>query len=133
MNSTPLTILAVDDDFDDLELMEDTLRQLNPGVSFNKLQNGAEVLPFLDGLTDAELPGLIILDYNMPEMTGAQVLSTLCQLPRYESIPKVIFSTSNAPAYVKECMNNGATQYFVKPASMIDLKATMKIMLSFCN
>jgi CheY-like chemotaxis protein len=133
MRPAAITILAVDDDFEDLELMEDTLRQLEPGVSFNKLSNGAEVLPYLDRLTDAELPCLIILDYNMPEMTGAQVLSSLCELSRYESIPKVVLSTSDAPAYVKECMKNGATQYFVKPASMRDLNATMQKILSYCN
>ena len=132
MHPTALTILAVDDDPDDLELMVETLRQLSPDVSVSKLQNGAEVLPFLDRLSDTHLPGLIILDYNMPEMNGAQVLSRLCQLPRYESIPKVIFSTSDAPAYVKECMNNGATQYFVKPASMRDLNAIMKKILAYC-
>ena len=132
MPHIPAAILAVDDDLEDLELIEEAISSLQPAVKFTKLVDGSAVLPYLDKVADDELPCLIILDYNMPEMNGAQVIFQLCRQPRYERIPKVILSTSNAPAHIHECMNNGATKYFVKPDNMKDLRSLSREMLSFC-
>src|SRR4051812_39821099 len=121
MPAISFTILAVDDDMEDLELIEDAISGLKPMATFKKLFNGKEVLPYLDQLPDNELPCLIILDYNMPEMNGAQVIFQLCKFPRYATIPKIILSTSNAASHIHECMTNGATRYFVKPNNMKDM------------
>lgn len=133
MPITLLTVLAVDDDAEDLELIEDAIAGAAPAVKFYKLTGSREVLPYLDKLADHELPCLIILDYNMPELTGAQVISQLCQQPRYKAIPKVILSTSNAPAHIKECLENGATRYFVKPDNLKALNQLAEEMLSYCR
>ncbi|MGZ5248534.1 MAG: response regulator, partial [Flavitalea sp.] len=78
-------------------------------------------------------PCLIILDYNMPEMNGANVLEKICAQPRYDHIPKLVWSTSSNNAYIKECMEKGATSYFVKPASHRQLEEVAREMLAFCK
>ncbi|HYF33149.1 MAG TPA: response regulator [Chitinophagaceae bacterium] len=127
------TILAVDDDLEDLELIEETISDLEPTANFKKLTDGSQVLPFLDQYADGELPCLIILDYNMPGMNGAQVVSQLCAIPRYEPIPKIILSTSNANSHIRECMDNGALKYFVKPNNIKDMNRLAEEMLSYCR
>jgi CheY-like chemotaxis protein len=131
MTSTDLAILAVDDDLEDLELMQDSFAGLNPAIKFNKLTNASEVLPYLDKLADTQLPCLIILDYNMPQLNGAQVIAQLRKTPRYEPIPKVVLSTSNASTHIRDCMQNGAAKYFVKPPSLKELARVAQEMLSY--
>lgn len=133
MQSTIMTILAADDDIEDLELIEDAIRNAEPAARLDKVTNGTEVINYLHSRPDHELPCLIILDYNMPELNGSQLLSLIRKHPRYHGIPKVILSTSNAPFHVNECMSNGATEYFVKPDNMRDLYMIARRMLGFCK
>jgi CheY-like chemotaxis protein len=122
-----------DDDLEDIELMETAIVTIEPSVSFHKVVNGRAVIDYLERQNENELPCLIILDYNMPELTGSEVLAVICKEKRYESIPKIILSTSSTSAYINECMKNGATEYFVKPDNMIALSTMAKKLLNYCN
>ena len=133
MPQTNITILAVDDDLEDLELIEDCITNLEPSARIIKITDGSKLLSYLNDLNDGDLPCLIILDYNMPEMNGAEVIGQLAKFPRFESIPKVIFSTSNLSRHINESMNNGATGYFVKPNNMKELNRVGREMLSYCG
>ena len=133
MQSNNLTILAADDDIEDLELIEDAIHHSEPRAKLDKVTNGNEVIKYLEGRADNELPCLIILDYNMPELNGSQLLAIISKQQRYEGIPKVVLSTSSAPFHVKECMQNGATDYFVKPDNMKELYSIVRKMLDFCG
>jgi len=129
----PLTILMADDDWEDMELMEDALADVEPTAVLHKVESGTAAINYLKAQPDAELPCLIILDYNMPELKGSDVLALIRKDHRYKNIPKVILSTSNTKAYIDECMHNGATEYFVKPHSFEDLSKIAKRMLDFCD
>jgi CheY-like chemotaxis protein len=133
MTPQPFTVLMADDDIEDIELMEDAIRGVRSDVQLQKVMNGRAVLRYLEGKPDDQLPCLIILDYNMPELNGSEVLLELSREPRYQSIAKVVFSTSNAPAYIKECRNNGAIEYFVKPTSMEDLEKIVQKLMDYCR
>lgn len=133
MQSNNLTILAADDDLEDLELIEDAIQHSEPRAKLHKVTTGNEVIKYLEGRSDHELPCLIILDYNMPELNGSQLLAIISKQERYNNIPKVVLSTSSAPFHVAECMQNGATEYFVKPDNMKELYAVVRKMLDFCG
>lgn len=122
-------ILLADDDREDLELLSEVLLQLEAEASLHMVNNGSMVLEYLENIPDDELPSLIVLDYNMPNMNGAEVLEQLCKTPRYQKIPKIIWSTSNNSNYIKECMEKGATSYFVKPATHKSLQEQAAEML----
>ena len=128
-----IPILAADDDLEDLELIEDAFSGLNADISFYKVTNGRAVIDYLNNLPDLDLPRLIILDYNMPELKGSEVLAKIGKEKRYAHIPKLILSTSSAPLHIHECMSNGATEYYVKPTSMRELKVIAEKMLAFCK
>ena len=133
MQSNNLTILAADDDVEDLELIEDAILNAEPGARLYKVTNGNEVIKYLSSCPATHLPCLIILDYNMPELNGSQLLALISKQPRYNDIPKVVLSTSSAPFHVQECLKNGATEYFVKPDNMKDLYSIARRMLGFCR
>lgn len=122
-------ILIADDDLEDLELIEDAILTAEPAVELHKFTNGLTAIEYLNSRLDKELPGLIILDYNMPELNGAQLLLSLKAQERYKSIPKVVLSTSNAPLHIHECLSNGASEYIVKPDTMKELYTLVKRLL----
>jgi CheY-like chemotaxis protein len=122
-------ILLADDDIEDVELLQEVIKVKEPDVAVHSVSNGKQVMEYLASCTDESLPGLIILDYNMPELTGSEVLSQMGEQPRYKYIPKLILSTSNAYIHMQECIKNGATDYFVKPNSMRELEELTEKML----
>jgi CheY-like chemotaxis protein len=126
-------ILIADDDLEDLELIEDAILHVDPQVELKKFSDGKSIVKYLDGSRDHELPCLIVLDYNMPPMNGSQVLSEVNTRERYQTIPKVVVSTSNAPVYKRECLKHGAIDYIVKPDDVEGLDSLAKRLLSLCQ
>lgn len=133
MTDRPIHILMADDDLEDIELMEIAIITIEPKVTFHKVVNGKAAIDYLEKRSEDDLPCLIILDYNMPELTGSEVLAIISKEKRYENIPKIILSTSSTSAYINECMMNGATEYLVKPDNMAALATMAKKLLNYCN
>jgi CheY-like chemotaxis protein len=109
-------ILVADDDPDDQEMLAERFRRTNPEIGFRWMANGYEVLDFLRSCPTENLPRLMVIDYKMPGITGAEVLQCIQHEERYRHIPKVIWSTSNNQEYTDKALNSGADGYFPKPA-----------------
>ena len=128
-----LKILIADDDLDDLELLEEALIEAKPNSTIDKATGGKAAINFLNTYTDSNLPDLIILDYNMPDATGSEILAHIRKQKRYDKVPRVIFSTSGAERHVTECIKGGATKYLVKPQTKSELDKLTAEMLSLVN
>ena len=126
-------ILIADDDVEDLELIEDAIMHHKPTTALYKLNNGKAVIEYLRNQPENQLPCLILLDYNMPELNGLEVLSKLKSQVRYQFIPKIILSTSSTPVHIHECLINGASEYFVKPNNLKDLNSLVLKILGYCR
>ena len=133
MSHTTKRILIADDDAEDLELLQESLKNVDSEAELSTVHNGKAVLEFLDITAGNKLPCLIILDYSMPELNGLEVLRIVCNDSRFQGIPIVIFSTSNSPTHIRECKNNGAVEYFVKPQTMGDFDVIAAKMIALCN
>ncbi|MGI8635789.1 MAG: response regulator [Segetibacter sp.] len=127
------TILLADDDPDDQELIVHAFTEVSPSFKLHIVNDGKEVLEFLSTVSDNRLPCLIVLDYNMPELNGEQVLQQLTNDKRYEGIPKVILSTSSNPKNIQDCLVKGAHAYRVKPDNFSQLVVLAKEMLELCS
>ena len=125
-------VVLGEDDPDDEELLKEVFQNVDPEFSLLFINNGRKFLEKLLSLDDEKLPCLIVLDYNMPEMNGAEILQELKAIERYNSIPKIIWSTSGSDTYRNHCLKLGASDYITKPTSVQDLEAIVKYMLSFC-
>jgi CheY-like chemotaxis protein len=117
----PPYILLADDDPEDQEMLIDLLRDRLPHATVKTVNNGREAMRWLLECAGNELPSLIVLDYKMPELTGAEVLQATAQHPQFRLIPKVVWSTSNNSEYIEICVSHGALKYFTKPTDMAGL------------
>lgn len=131
--SSSIFILFGEDDIDDEELLKEIFLTIDPLLSPMFVNNGRKILALLGEMDEAALPCLIVLDYNMPELNGAEILAELKKNPRYQSIPKIIWSTSGSEKYKNHCLSLGARDYLIKPSSVRELTEAARYMLSFCR
>ena len=125
-------ILCGEDDKDDEDLLLEIFTSVDDSYTLYFVNNGRRLVSALDQLPDDKLPCLLILDYNMPELNGAEILKELKKNKRYQSIPKIIWSTSGAEMYKQICLNLGARDYVIKPSSVKELQEVVKYMISLC-
>ncbi|RYZ22939.1 MAG: response regulator [Chitinophagaceae bacterium] len=130
--SAPFIFLA-EDDIDDQELLIEALMGFVPDMRVGTAANGKKALNELLRLGEQELPCLIIVDYNLPEVNGGEILKQLSGDARFQSVPKVVWSTSNSPLYRQICMDLGARAYFVKPSDIKGIEKMAQEMLVYCN
>jgi len=111
-------VLLAEDDSDDREIFNDIFQDMDEEATLIMVENGMEVIQVLDSITDhSELPDLIVLDQNMPKMTGRQTLEWLKSNDRYFHIPVIIFSTYSDERLISECTRIGAALVITKPCS----------------
>jgi CheY-like chemotaxis protein len=120
-------ILYAEDDQDDFEVLKDALLQETDKFELVQAHNGVEVISYLDDNT-TRLPGLIVLDLNMPVMDGKQTLKQLKEHEEYKMIPVMVFTTSSREEDLKLCKSHDCT-FFRKPTLYRDLLHIVQIML----
>lgn len=129
----PVIFLA-EDDVDDQDLLAEALHAIDPTIALVSFSSGIKFLNRLQELDDASLPGLIVLDYNIPELNGAEILEHLNRDDRYKSIAKVIWSTSDSKLYQKKCLELGASEYLIKPSNISGIREVAeKMMMHYRN
>jgi CheY-like chemotaxis protein len=128
----PKFILLGEDDADDQEMLTDVFASIDKSFILLFVNNGKEVISALEKLRDDQMPCLIVLDYNMPGMNGAEILREIGNNKRYKDIPKIMWSTSGSEKFKKLCLELGAADYVIKPANNDDLKKIAEYMLSIC-
>ena len=126
-------ILLGEDDIDDEELLREVFTRIDPSFSLEFVNNGRNVITRLQELEKHGMPCLIVLDYNMPTLNGAEILQELKQLHRFDHVPKIIWSTSDSVTYKTICLQFGACDYVIKPSNMQGLTEVARYMLSFCS
>jgi CheY-like chemotaxis protein len=126
-------IFLAEDDIDDQELLAEAFSQLDNSISVKAVNNGKKALSFLEQLPANENPCLIVLDYNLPELSGAEILQRLNQTDQFKEVTKVVWSTSNSPVYEKICLDLGAKAYLVKPNDISGITRLAQLMLQMCT
>jgi CheY-like chemotaxis protein len=111
-------ILLVDDDIDDRLIFSELLREANKDTLLIFAENGLEMVALLDKTEENDLPEMIILDQNMPKMTGKESLIFLKGSHRYQHIPTIIYSTFQVEDFYRECLELGAQNVIDKPDTM---------------
>ena len=125
-------ILLGEDDADDQEMLKEVFTSIDISFVLFFVNNGKEILSALEKLKDDQMPCLIVLDYNMPGLNGADILRELGTNERYKNIPKVVWSTAESERFKKVCLELGAADYVIKPNNVIGLEEVARYMLSLC-
>jgi CheY-like chemotaxis protein len=127
-------ILLVDDDLEDRFIVEEALRTVRPDITICFAQNSTAAFQMLeDSFNEKELPSLVVLDVNMPKMSGPEILSTLKNDLRFKAIPVIIFSTSVNPYEREKCVQLGAHSYITKPISYSESLEIAKKFIEVCE
>lgn len=92
------SILYADDDLDDLVIVKDAFEKYADNIELVTAYDGVDAIQYLKSLSSLDpAPCLIILDVNMPRMSGKETLKELRGLERFRNIPVVLFTTSSLP------------------------------------
>jgi len=107
------TVLVVDDSRIMRNIVKNTFTSMNIPCEFVEAGNGKEALLQLE----KQDVHLVLLDWNMPELSGLEFLKKIRAMDKYKALP-VIMVTSEAARYnVIEALKNGATDYIIKPVN----------------
>ena len=133
----PITILIADDDADDRMLIKDAFEsgKLNNKLAF--VEDGEELLRYLrreeeySDLQEQTLPGLILLDLNMPKMDGREALKELKADPHLQRIPVVVLTTSEAEEDIVRTYGLGVNSFITKPVTFGELVEVVTILTNY--
>lgn len=116
------TVLVVDDNATQLKLLEAALGG-EQGVRVKTLERSSEAL----SVVKAQLPDLVLLDLNMPGVSGLDVLAQLNAELSEETRPLVIVLTGDTRKEAKQCaLDAGAADVVARPVSLKELKAKVR-------
>lgn len=122
-NKETIIILVADDDEEDRMLAEEALEESQLSSQLYFVEDGEEAMDFLlhrGKYTDTKkypLPGLILLDLNMPKKDGREVLIEIKEHPKLRTIPVVALTTSDAPEDISGMYSLGVNSFITKPVS----------------
>jgi CheY-like chemotaxis protein len=127
-------ILLADDDLEDRFIMQDAFNAINLQDVPQLVEDGEKVLEHLANLHNSgqALPSLVVLDLNMPRLSGTQTLRELKSIPHFKDIPVIIFSSSLNVIEMHECRQLGALSYMVKPFTYEEYLLSAQHFYDFC-
>jgi CheY-like chemotaxis protein len=103
-------LLYIEDDIANVTLVERIL-ELRPALTLKHATHGALGLQ----MAKTENPRLILLDLNLPDIHGAEVLQVLQKTPETGNIPVVVLSANAIPTQIERLLASGAKNYLTKP------------------
>lgn len=115
------SILLIEDDRIDIMTVQRGLKKLKVENPLQIKYNGMEALDFLSKSKQEELPGLILLDLNMPKMDGFEFLKRIKETPFVKRIPVIVVTTSDSNTDKASCFDLNVAGYFVKPLDYFSL------------
>jgi len=114
--SAPVKIVMVEDDHGHAKLIEKNIRRANISNEIVHFDHGQ---PALDYLFSEEVrangPMLILLDLNLPDMSGTDILAEVKQDERLKRAPVVVLTTTDDKVEIQRCYDLGCNVYITKP------------------
>ena len=113
--------MLVEDNPADVDLIEEALAEGHIDCELVVIQDGDKAIAAIelsDADTERACPDLMLLDLNLPKVTGEEVLKRVRSSRTFRDIKVLIVSSSNAPSDRERVMQLGATDYFRKPSTL---------------
>lgn len=118
-------ILIVDDDEDDKDFLCEAIHGIDRSAHCICVSDGLHALRLINDESFIP-PDYIFLDLNMPKMGGIQCLQKIRRLPGYESVPVVIYSSSELLTSQFDLSKSGPVKSLVKPGRMSELNDSLQ-------
>ena len=138
MIESPVTILLVDDDWGHARLVEKNLRRACSFRDIIHQDRGDDALRLLFGATPDSVPTrpkqlLVILDINMPGLSGIDVLRRIRQNPDTRHIPVIMLTTTDDRQEINRCYQEGCSVYLTKPTDYGEFGKTINDLALFIS
>ena len=125
MNTTgaqPVQIVMIEDDEGHARLIEKNIRRAGVNNPIAPFTNGSDAVRFLfgadgSGAVSKSKPLLILLDLNLPDMTGVDILQRVKTNEHLKRVPVVVLTTTDDAAEIQRCYDLGCNVYVTKPVN----------------
>ncbi len=120
-DSRTFTILLADDDPDDRLMTQEALAESRLLNKLDMVEDGEQLMDYLrrkgkySDLADTPLPGLVLLDLNMPRKDGREALKETKADPELRRVPIVVLTTSQAEEDIFKTYDLGVNSFITKP------------------
>jgi CheY-like chemotaxis protein len=116
-NAKPVKIVMIEDDEGHARLIEKNIRRAGVSNEIIPFTNGTDALSFLFGGSHPEKGShlLVLLDLNLPDMTGIAILERIKSDASTRRLPVVVLTTTDDAREIQRCYDLGANVYITKP------------------
>ena len=124
-----INILLVEDNEGDILLTTEAFEESRIVNNIKAIRDGKEAINFFESVTKKEdIPDLVLLDVNLPKVSGHDVLTYIKNNEKYLSIPVIMLTTSSSERDILQSYKNHVNCYITKPIDVGDfMKAIAKI------
>lgn len=132
-----LPVLYAEDDENDVFLVRRAFRQAEADCPLHVVIDGQRAIDYLSGTgeyADRELhpmPGLFLLDLNMPRKSGLEVLQWIRSTPAVQALPVIVLTSSNQESDIERAYSLGANSYVVKAGRPDQLRDLMSALTTY--
>jgi CheY-like chemotaxis protein len=120
-DASPRQVLYVEDDRINIILMEEVFRRL-PGWTLCCAEDGAQAQDLLQEMQ----PDLVLIDMNLPDMNGMELLARLRADARWQALPCVALSADGYDEQIQAALAAGFRDYWLKPIEVPRLQAALR-------
>ena len=116
MSQTPVEIVMIEDDPGHARLIEKNIRRAGVNNNISHFESGTAALRHLfDPTVRDNGPLLVLLDLNLPDMSGTDILEKIKSDDRLKNAPVVILTTTDDQREIQRCYALGCNVYITKP------------------
>jgi two-component system, chemotaxis family, response regulator Rcp1 len=128
-----MNIFLVEDNTGDVLLAREAMREINLPYHLEVVQDGEGAICRLSQMMEeASLtPDIVLLDLNLPGLSGLEVLSFIKNHQPWDHVPVVVFSTSEAESDIASCYQRQANCFLTKPIGFDELVGMFRQMFAF--
>lgn len=115
---TPVKILLVEDNVGDIELIRIALKKTRLVSELTAVENGEDAIKYLlkeAPFEDSKRPDLVLLDINLPKLTGLEVLDKIKTTESTRALPVIMLTSFASDEDINESYRKHANSYILKP------------------
>jgi CheY-like chemotaxis protein len=122
MSELPVEIVMIEDDEGHARLIEKNIRRAGVNNRITPFSNGTDGVKYLfgpdgSGVINKGKPLLVLLDLNLPDMTGVDILKRIKTNEHIKRVPVVVLTTTDDAVEIQRCYDLGCNVYITKPVN----------------